>query len=151
MIPGSKIRPLFALAASSLLLGAAFAAQAHPGRPRLDTNSDGSVDLAEMQAARPDFTVERFNQADANGDGLLSREELRQAHGRARFERLDQDGNGSVSLEEFQAVKPDMTAEHFGQLDANGDGQVTQDEMRALHKQRHRRHAERKAPQPGEG
>lgn len=147
---GTKLRPL-AAASAALLMGVSFAALAHTDRPKLDTNGDGAVDLAEMQAAKPDFTVEKFNQADANGDGLLSRDELRQAHGQARFERLDKDGNGSVSLAEMQAVKPGMTAEHFGKLDANGDGQVTREEMRAMHKDRHRRHAERKAKPAGEG
>jgi hypothetical protein len=145
-----KMRPALALAAFSLLLGAP-AAQAHPQKPRLDTNGDGSVDLAEIQAARPDFTVEQFNKADANGDGLLSRDELRQAHHRARFERLDKDGNGSISLAELQVVRPEVTAEKFATMDADGNGQVTQEEMHAIHKERHRHHAERQAKQPSEG
>jgi hypothetical protein len=151
MIHGPRTRTTLALTAASALLFGAALAQAHPQKTRLDTNGDGSVDLAELQAARPDFTVEQFNKADANGDGLLSRDELRAAHGRARFERLDQDGSGGVSLDEMKAVKPGITPEHYGKLDANGDGQVTQDEMRAMHRERHRRHAERKAKQPAEG
>lgn len=151
MILGSMTRATLALtAASALLLGASFA-QAHPQKARLDTNGDGSVDLAEMQAAKADFTVEQFNKADTNGDGLLSRDELRAAHGRARFERLDRDGSGGVSLEELKAVKPGVTAEHFGKLDANGDGQVSPEEMQEMKRERHRRHAERKNQQPAEG
>ncbi|HXV39823.1 MAG TPA: EF-hand domain-containing protein [Steroidobacteraceae bacterium] len=137
--------------AVALLAAIPLAAQAHPQKPRLDTNGDGSVDLAEMQAAKADFTVEQFNKADANGDGLLSRDELRQAHHRARFGRLDQDGNGSVSLAELQAAKPEVTAEKFATMDADGNGQVTPEEMRAMHKERHRRHAERQDKKPGEG
>ncbi|HEY7753915.1 MAG TPA: EF-hand domain-containing protein [Steroidobacteraceae bacterium] len=151
MIHESRTRTTLALAAASALLFCASLAQAHGQRARLDTNGDGSVDLAEIQAAKPDFTVEQFNKADGNGDGLLSRDELRAAHGRARFERLDQDGSGGVSLDELKAVKPGVTAEHFGKLDANGDGQVSQEEMRAMRQERQRRHAERKAKQPAEG
>lgn len=146
-----RARTTLALTAASALLFGASLAQAHPQKTRLDTNGDGSVDLAELQAARPDFTVEQFNKADANGDGLLSRDELRTAHGRARFERLDQDGNGGVSLDELKAVKPGVTAEHFSKLDANGDGQVSQEEMRAMHRERHRRHADRRNQEPAEG
>ncbi len=147
----NKLRSVTAALSAALLAGVASTAEANPDRPKLDTNGDGSVDLAEFQAARPDFTVEKFNEADQNDDGLLSRDELRQAHGRARFERLDKDGNGSVSLEEIKAVKPDMTAERFGKLDANGDGQVSHEEMRAAHQERHRHHGERKDGQPQEG
>jgi len=151
MIQGFRTRTTLALTAASALLFGASLAQAHPQKARLDTNGDGSVDLAELQAAKPDFTVEQFNKADANGDGLLSRDELRAAHGRARFERLDQDGSGGVSLAELQAAKPQVTAEKFATMDADGNGQVTPEEMRAMHKERHRRHAERKDRKLDEG
>lgn len=149
MTPVYRLLTLTALTASALLLGAALDAGAHP-RKSLDTNGDGSVDLAEIQAAKPDFTVEKFNKADANGDGLLSREELRAAHGQARFARLDTDGNGSVSLAELQAAKPGMTAERFGEIDANGDGQATPEELRAAHQERMRHHGERGQHKPDE-
>jgi len=141
---------MLAVTAASALLFSASLAHGHPNKPRLDTNGDGLVDLAEIQAARPDFTVEQFNKADANGDGLLSRDELRAAHGRARFERLDQDGSGGASLEELQSARPGITPELFGRMDANGDGQVSPEEMRAMHQERQHRHAERKAKQPPE-
>ncbi|MBX3704086.1 MAG: EF-hand domain-containing protein [Steroidobacteraceae bacterium] len=141
----------FRTVAVALVAAIPLAAQAHPDRAKLDANGDGSVDLAEMQAARPGFTAEQFRKADANGDGLLSREELRAAHAKARFDGLDKDGNGSISLAEFQAAHPKMTAEKFATIDADGDGQLTREEMRAMHKDKHRRHAERKAGKSDEG
>ena len=73
MITGFKSSIL----AATLLAATPLAAQAHPDRTKLDANGDGSVDFAEMQAAKADFTVEQFNKADANGDGLLSRDDMR--------------------------------------------------------------------------
>lgn len=50
-------------------------------------NGDGFVDLAEFQAVRPEFTIEKFNAADANKDGLLSRDEMDGARGEAPQEQ----------------------------------------------------------------
>jgi Ca2+-binding EF-hand superfamily protein len=129
---GMKVRRVGALVASMALLASA-AAQAggSPDRPRLDTNGDGSVDLAEIQAARPDFTVEKFNAADGNGDGLLSRDELRAAHGTAREHRnLDTDGDGSFSFEEMQKAHPDLTQEQYAAFDGDKDGKLTRTELK---------------------
>ena len=129
---GMKVRHVGALVASMALLASA-AAQAggNPDRPRLDTNGDGSVDLAEMQAARPDFTVENFNAADSNGDGLLGRDELHAAHGKARqHKNLDTDGDGSFSLAEMQKVHPDLTQEQYAAFDGDKDGKLTRTELK---------------------
>jgi len=48
----------------------------------LDTDGDGAISLAEIQARRPEMTAERFNQLDRNGDGLLTPDE-RPMRGRA--------------------------------------------------------------------
>ena len=65
-------------AVAIIALIASFPAYAgeHPDRAKLDTNGDGSIDLAEIQARRPDFTIEKFNKADADRNGLLSQDEL---------------------------------------------------------------------------
>jgi len=42
------------------------------GRPEIDTNGDGAVDLAEHQAA----TIARFARMDKDADGVLSSDEL---------------------------------------------------------------------------
>lgn len=132
MIQGMKARHVGALLASLAAISAAPAlAGGNPDRPRLDTNGDGSVDLAEIQAARPEFTVEKFNQADGNGDGLLSRDELHAAYGKARQHRkLDTDGDGSYSFEEMQKAHPDLTREKYAAYDADKDGKLTRTELK---------------------
>lgn len=115
----------------ALLASATALAGGDPDRPRLDTNGDGSVDLAEIQAARPDFTVEKFQAADGDGDGLLSRDELRTAHGTARRHRnLDTDGDGSFSLEEMQKAHPGLTQERYAAFDGDKDGKLTRTELK---------------------
>lgn len=128
---GMKVRHVGALVASmALLTSAAALAGGNPDRPRLDTNGDGSVDLAEIQAARPGFTVEKFKAADGNGDGLLSRDELRAEHGKARQQRnLDTDGDGSFSFEEMQKAHPDLTRDQYAAFDGDKDGKLTRTEL----------------------
>ena len=131
MTHGMKVRYVGALAASlAMFSGAPALADGSTDRPRLDGNGDGSVDLAEIQAARPDFTAEKFNAADRNGDGRLSRDELRVAHGQAhRHRNLDTDGDGSFSLEEMQKVHPDLTQEQYVAFDGDKDGKLTRAEL----------------------
>jgi Ca2+-binding EF-hand superfamily protein len=106
------------------------------------------VDQAEIQAARPDFTIERFNAADANHDGLLSREEMRAAHGprhgREMFTRMEKESSGGVDLAELQSLRSGMTPEDFARLDLDGDGQLSRQELKAGH----RRHHEQGRPAP---
>ena len=75
----------------------------------LDTNRDGIVDKAEMDAAIEAAVAKlrakmqaRFDEADANKDGKLSREE-------------------------FLAAR----AKWFAEVDTNGDGVLDQNELRA--------------------
>jgi Ca2+-binding EF-hand superfamily protein len=50
------------------------------GLREADANKDRALSLDEIQAVRPGFTQERFEQMDVNGDGLLTRED-REARG----------------------------------------------------------------------
>jgi hypothetical protein len=52
-----------------------------------DTNSDGSIDLAEAQTGMP-RAAEHFGEIDADGNGLLTREEMHAAMQARRGERM---------------------------------------------------------------
>lgn len=105
---------------------------------KLDTNADGSLDLAELQAGRPGMTAEKFAQLDLNNDGLLSPDEhpMRKARGQ-RFAALDTDGSGGVSLEEMQAGKNKRVAEQFARMDTDGNGEISLEEHQARADKRH--------------
>lgn len=120
--------------AVALALVAGFPAYAggHPDRAKLDTNGDGSIDLAEIQARRPEFTIEKFNKADADHNGLLSHEELRAAHhGGHERQKLDADGDGNYSLEELREAHPDLTQERYASFDSDKDSKLTRQELKS--------------------
>jgi len=60
------------VALAILLAGTTFAA----AQSALDTDGDGAVSLAEVQAVVADFTEEQFAGIDTNADGLLDEAEL---------------------------------------------------------------------------
>lgn len=111
---------------------------------RLDTNTDGYIDRAEVDAAQ----AERFAKADTNGDGALSAEEMHAAraehregrkgkrrggHGRADFDTLDADKDGSITRAEWDAAKSARMdrrqARMMDRLDTNKDGLIQQSEL----------------------
>jgi len=49
---------------------------------KIDTNGDGAWSFPELQAVRPDLTIEQFNRLDKNGDGLITPDERPMHHGR---------------------------------------------------------------------
>ena len=135
----------YALAAGSLLaVTGGLAAFAEPQRgagdhhPRLeaiDTDGDGNVTRAEVDAHR----AETFARADADGDGAVSftemesfRESERARHraerAQRRFEMMDADGDGVIGPDEFGGRADKM----FEKADADGDGVLTEDERAAM-------------------
>ena len=131
MIHGSKMgRPALLAAAVAALLSAPAFAGGNPDRSELDANKDGKIDLAEIQAVRPDFTVEKFNAADANRDGQLSAEEWPGHRKHRRYGKLDADMDGHYTLAELQAAHPDLSQETYATFDSNGDGKVSRDEVK---------------------
>ncbi len=135
---------LIAVASTSLIA----TAQSNPGNAgksgamatmmleRFDTDGDGSVTRAEIDAVR----AAGFEAADSDGDGLLNAEELaawqearrderQAARAAARLARLDSDGDGMISAEELAAAGPPMAM--FDRLDADDDGSLTAAEIEA--------------------
>ena len=133
MIHGLKsARPAALATAIAALLSTPAFAGGHPDRAEIDVNKDGRIDLAEIQAVRPDYTVEKFNAADANRDGQLTEDEWRSGHGkRRRYGNLDADKDGNFTLEELRAAHPDLTQEKYAGFDGNSDGKVSRDEVKA--------------------
>ncbi len=123
-------------------------------QPNIDTDGDGAVSFEELQAARPDADLERFNQVDADGDGLVTREERRQGRqerAQQRFSETDTDGSGGLSFEEIQARRADASEERFARMDRDGNGEIGQDEARAARKNRMQRGGGNSARGSGQG
>lgn len=140
-----KKLPLFAVLA--LAAGATvFAVPAADARDRggermtfetLDTNGDGAVTQAELDALRES----RFAEFDANGDGSVTLEEftaraqVRSAErATAMFERLDADGDGVLSRDvlETQGRGRGDRGNIIARLDTDGDGAVSKEEFEAM-------------------
>jgi EF hand len=119
-------------AAIALLLSAPAFAGDNPDRANVDTNGDGRIDLAEAQAARPGFTIDKFNAADANRDGQLSTDEWHGYPGEGKhYGELDANKDGNYTLEELRGTHPDLTQEKWSSYDTNKDGKVSKDELKA--------------------
>ncbi len=117
----------------------------------VDTNGDGNVTRAELDAQR----AEKFAQADANGDGAVSFAEMeafreterarRQAdRAQRRFEMMDADGDGAIGPDEFGGRAERM----FDRVDTDGDGVITEDE-RSVAKDRMRQHRGKRGERRG--
>jgi Ca2+-binding EF-hand superfamily protein len=121
---------LYTLACTVVAAGAVGSAQAGETAQNswfkvLDWNSDGSVSLVELQAARNT----RFFNMDSNADSRLSRgETAKNADWKARFHRLDSNGDGQVSLNEFES----NGRSRFQAIDENRDGRITAHEALAF-------------------
>lgn len=134
-----------ALMASIVMTAAA--AQERRGGPdfaTFDTDGDGSVTLAELEA----LEAAQFTQTDIDGDGALSAEELTAAAGgrggdRATqmLERLDENQDGLLQQAELSRRSG---AQMFERVDADADGIITQAEFDAAQQARgeHERHGD---------
>jgi hypothetical protein len=84
---------------------------------RLDTDHDGTVDLAEAKKA----AVEVFDKLDADKDGTLTQAELHGRLSRKDFVAADPDADKTLSKDEYLAV----VEQRFKSADADGDGSVS--------------------------
>ncbi|WP_208348459.1 EF-hand domain-containing protein [Pseudaestuariivita rosea] len=69
-----------------------------------------------------------FEILDTNGDGQLTQAELQAQHER-RFEAADQDGNGVLSESELQAMSAQRSSRLLDRFDRDNDGQLSLAEM----------------------
>lgn len=133
-------------ALSPFAVSAADEEQHHAGLfERWDSNADGVVTRAEVEAGAAERARKMFDSLDADGDGNLTRAEADQARetrhdamrGKAeeRFRTADTNGDGSLSKEEAEKAMPHV-ARNFERLDANKDGTVSAEELRSLREQR---------------
>lgn len=72
----THIKTLAAIAATALCLPAFAMGQS---AIQVDTNEDGVLSLAEVQAVYPDMSEEMFATANLNGDGMLEGMEVKAA------------------------------------------------------------------------
>lgn len=107
-----------------------------PGRVAMDANQDGFVTREEAQSY-PKLAAQ-FDAADTNKDGRLDAAEMdahravMHATGRAqaqeRWQAADKDADGAISRDEAQASLPRM-AERFEQIDVDRNGKIERAEM----------------------
>jgi len=105
-----------------------------------DTNNDGSVNMAEFNAA----ATERFKRMDGDADGILSKDEFR-SYMRARkderkkkkFARMDTNNNGSVERDEYLAHKQAKAERKYARMDKDGNGSVSKEEFASCKKRKH--------------
>ena len=105
----------------------------------LDTDGDGAISAAELEAAGP---AAAFAEADTDADGMLTADELttfRAAQEAARearrsrmmIGRLDTDGDGRLTLEDL-SKRSDRRAALFEKADTDGDGTLSAEELGTL-------------------
>jgi Ca2+-binding EF-hand superfamily protein len=118
----------------------------------VDSNHDGKLSFAEMQAAEQQRLKERFDRLDADHDGGVSLAEMRQAHEHRgdmrehrhehwqemheKLQALDTNHDQALTKQEIGDAFPRLT-ENFDRLDANHDGKLTREEMHAMHRMHH--------------
>lgn len=105
----------------------------------LDTNGNGQVEAAEMEAARQQWQAKRAERREARsgeartGDAVAKRSGTqRGAMGAGKRGQMDANGDGVISREEFGV----RALAHFARADANGDGVVTAEERAAMREAR---------------
>ncbi len=118
----------------------------------IDTNGDGTLSAAELQAAEGKVQQQRvaqirtrfeadFAKLDTNKDGQLSKTEFMAAaptasstppNGAALLSQLDKNKDGKVSIDEYRA--PILSK--FDAIDTNHDGTISQTERQAAQTKR---------------
>lgn len=152
----NKTKKKILIVSSAVALIAASAAIAQPHGMSGDTNGDGNLTRAELNAALDT----RFARADANGDGAIDESErtamhahrrARHAEGRGgrgrhgdRMALMDSNEDGVISRDEVTG----RALERFDRMDSNSDGEIDAAEREQMRGRHRERHAERGANRP---
>jgi len=122
------LRILFPLAAAIALAGPGLA-QDGAGFDRIDSDGNGQISRAEIDAIRAVI----FDKMDANGNGSLTRAEVQDAQaaaegrmkqGARRLWRNDSNGDGELTRVEFLSA-----SQGFDMVDSNADGAISRGEF----------------------
>ena len=108
-----------------------------------DADNDGTLDRTEAKATP--FIDRHFEAIDTDKDGTISMAEIQafskaktgemHAKGEAKFKAADKDGDGTLDPAEAKAMP--HVAKHFADIDADKDGTVTIDEIHGFMKSHH--------------
>jgi hypothetical protein len=115
---------------------------------RYDTNEDGKITQAEIDANRTEW----HGKYDADKNGNLSLKEFEALWLEARrremvreFQRFDKDGDAGLNLDEYKKPLSRFVENH----DRNGDGALTRDDRRKRWRDRHDGDDDNKEDQDG--
>src|SRR5262245_21561525 len=89
----------------------------------LDTDNDGTVDLAETKSAASKL----FDKLDRDHDGTLDRRELRGRLNAKDFAAADPDNDGTLDKNEFLA----LVEKRFEAADPDNDGTIDAKELKS--------------------
>ena len=113
----------FGVASLAALIPAwAWAEPAKSAVGKLDTDNDGTVDLAEAKNAAAAI----FDRLDRDKDGTLDRRELRSRLNAKELATADPDKDGTLTKDEYFAV----VEQRFKAADSDNDGKLDAKELR---------------------
>lgn len=118
------------LALGAILLAVGVAAPATPALAKkappvqaLDTDNDGTVDLAELKKS----AEELFTKLEKDNDGTIEPKELQARLSKKEFKAADPDNDGTLSKDEFLAAVEGL----FKSADPDNDGTLDEKEFKS--------------------
>lgn len=125
-----RTKYLLAGATAALVAAVAMAAPGGNRFAKLDSDGNGSVTRAEIDAK----AAERFAKLDGDRDGFVTKAEmsaLHQARKAKRAERAEKRGGDHAKHAEHRGERAGKRGDHFARRDANGDGRISLAEFQA--------------------
>jgi Ca2+-binding EF-hand superfamily protein len=91
---------------------------------RMDTDSDGTLSIAEISAVQSKMIHRIFERLDADENGILASDEAAKI-----LKRFDIDEGGTLSRADAARITRDRADKMFQVMDQNGDGKVGVEEF----------------------